>query len=431
MEATEITNNPWVEGGKIGRRYLLKNMFMAKPEYVIWKAEDEILQISCFLFVPVSMERQKLREIAWNMINRESEDTCPVVHGMYRAAGKDMLIISCGKKTLREEELAVWFQPDERKPEVIETIDGSVSRPETAEKLLPCGHILNRRYEIIAPLGIGGFGITYLCMDRILLRNVAIKEYLPEGYAVRDGKYVSILSGQTLDAFRQGYQLFLQEIKLTTKMNHVKHLPIIYDAFEENDTAYMVMHYEEGESVGREYRARSYCCYTPKRMCELILPVLDGLQKLHQKHIIHCDISPANMIHKKDGDVVLIDFGSAMDLQEKEALYNVSLLKKDFAAPEQFLNAKAGALINKEGPWTDIYALGATMYYLLTGYKATDALKRIEKKEKLVLPKEYGVDIKRGWIKLVFQCMEIEPSKRIKSVEELMKQIHKLLKKEK
>ncbi|MDY3775293.1 MAG: hypothetical protein SO023_09280, partial [Eubacterium sp.] len=212
MEATEITNNPWIEGGKIGRRYLLKNMFMAKPEYVIWKAEDEILKISCFLFVPVSMERQKLREIAWNMINRESEDTCPVVHGMYRAAGKDMLIISCGKKTLREEELAVWFQPDERKPEVIERIDGSVSRPETAEKLLPCGHILNRRYEIIAPLGIGGFGITYLCMDRILLRNVAIKEYLPEGYAVRDGKYVSILSGQTLDAFRQGYQLFLQEI---------------------------------------------------------------------------------------------------------------------------------------------------------------------------------------------------------------------------
>ena len=76
-------------------------------------------------------------------------------------------------------------------------------------------------------------------------------------------------------------------------MNAQKNLPTVYDVFEENDTAYMVMRYEEGESVGREYRARSYIAYTPKRMCELILPMLDGLQYLHQYHVLHCDISPA------------------------------------------------------------------------------------------------------------------------------------------
>ena len=127
----------------------------------------------------------------------------------------------------------------------------------------------------------------------------------------------------------------------------------------------------------------------------------------------------------------MIDLGSAMDMADKEAVYNVAVLKKDFAAPEQFINAKAGHMVKKIGAWTDIYAVGATMYYLLTGEKADDAVTRMETKKKLQLPAEFDGKLKKGWFKLVQQCMELEPEKRVKSVEELSRQITKLLKKEK
>lgn len=430
METTELTDSPWSQGGKIARRYTLSKMILAKPEQVIWKAMDEKLNIECFILMSITISRVELRQIAWNMICHESEPGCPVVYGMYRAADQDIIIFSYDAEQSVETVIAKWLKPWRQKPEAIEKMSSSL-RPEMEKRILPSGTILNRRYEIIAPLGIGGFGVTYLCIDRILLRNVAIKEYFPESYASRDGKYVMVASAQALDAFRGGYRLFWQEILLTVRLNPQKNLPTVYDVFEENETAYMVMRYESGESVGREYRARSYIAYTPKRMCELILPMLEGLQYLHKYNILHCDISPANIIHRNDGEIVLIDLGSAMDMADKEAVYNVAVLKKDFAAPEQFINAKAGHMVKKIGAWTDIYAVGATMYYLLTGEKADDAVTRMETKKKLQLPAEFDGKLKKGWFKLVQQCMELEPEKRVKSVEELSRQITKLLKKEK
>lgn len=430
METVELPDSPWINGGRIGRRYTLSRMVVANPEEVIWKAADQKLNIECYMLYAVQTSRSKLREIAWNMMRHEDGPEGLVVHGLYRAGGRDIIIFSCESPQAIQKNISEWMKPQKQRPEAIEKISGSL-RPEMEKRVLAAGTMLNRRYEIVAPLGIGGFGVTYLCIDRILLRNVAIKEYFPESYAVREGKYVSVASAQALEAFRGGYRLFWQEVVLTARMNAQKNLPTVYDVFEENDTAYMVMRYEEGESIGREYRARSYIAYTPKRMCELILPMLEGLKYLHQCHVVHCDVSPANIIHRKDGGIVLIDFGSAVDQSDKNALYNVAVLKKDFAAPEQFINAKAGYKVKKIGPWTDLYAVGATMFYLLTGEKAEDALIRMEKKEKLQLPKEFDGTLKKGWLKLIRQCMEMEPEKRISSVEELKKQMQKLLKKEK
>lgn len=430
METTELTDNPWIHGEKIARRYALIHIVLKKTEWIVWKAMDEKLKVECYILVSVTISRVELRKIAWNMIHHESKPGCPVVYGMYRAGGRDIVIFSCEDSQSSGTEFTKWLHAWEQKPEAIAKIPSSL-RPEMEKRILPAGTILNRRYEIIAPLGIGGFGVTYLCIDRILLRNVAIKEYFPESYAIRDGKYVSVTSAQALDAFRGGYRLFWQEILLTVRMNSHNNLPTVYDVFEENDTGYMVMRYESGESVGREYRARSYVAYTPKRMCELILPMLDGLKYLHLNNIIHCDISPANTLHRNDGEVVLIDLGSAVDQADKEALFNVAVLKKDFAAPEQFVNAKAGHMVKKIGPWTDIYAVGATMFYLLTGEKAEDALTRMETRDKLQLPDEFEGKLKKGWFKLIQQCMELEPEKRLGSVEELSRQMNKLLKKEK
>ena len=97
MVTAELTDNPWIKGGKIGRRYTLSQMVLAKPEQVIWKATDEKLNIECFILYAVSASRSELREIAWNMICHESEPGCPIVHGMYRAAGRDVVIFSRGK----------------------------------------------------------------------------------------------------------------------------------------------------------------------------------------------------------------------------------------------------------------------------------------------------------------------------------------------
>ena len=97
MVTAELTDNPWIKGGKIGRRYTLSQMVLAKPEQVIWKAADEKLNIECFILYVVSASRSELREIAWNMICHESEPGCPIVHGMYRAAGRDVVIFSRGE----------------------------------------------------------------------------------------------------------------------------------------------------------------------------------------------------------------------------------------------------------------------------------------------------------------------------------------------
>lgn len=429
MEMAEVMDSQWESGKVIAGRYTLVGKVWKKPELLVFKAKDEKLQIPCYILVSVTLSRSALRQVAWNIMHYESEQTGPVVHGMYRAAGEDIVIFSCGGRTPEETDFCRWFSPKEKPPETAGRIQASL-RPEMAKRVLAAGTILNRRYEILAPLGIGGFGVTYLCLDRVLLRNIAVKEYFPESCAVREGQYVSVPSAQALQVFRDGCRLFWQEILLTVRMNAQKNLPTVYDAFEENDTVYMVMRYESGESVGREYRARSYLPYTPIRMGELILPMLDGLAYLHRQDVLHCDISPANVIHRGDGEIVLIDFGSAWDQTDKDSRYNVTALKKDFAAPEQYINAKAGHMAKKIGTWTDLYAVGAVMYYLLTGEKAPDAWTRMETKEKLQLPKDFDGNLKKGWLKLIQQCMEIEPEKRVKSAEELRQRMERLLRKE-
>lgn len=138
METAELTDNPWIKGGKIGRRYTLSQMVLAKPEQVIWKATDEKLNIECFILYAVSASRSELREIAWNMICHESESGCPIVHGMYRAAGRDVVIFSCGDSKDMGSGIEKWLTPLKQKPEAIEKIASSL-RPELEKRILPAG----------------------------------------------------------------------------------------------------------------------------------------------------------------------------------------------------------------------------------------------------------------------------------------------------
>ena len=415
----------WKTGMRIGHRYSLEEYLGRDETFAVWEALDERLKIVVQLVVFEDETPSRVRQFAWGVQKKEKESRGPVLLNMGRVEDKYLLVLYSDNHFSLEEK---WIQIEKENPNRIQQRESRSLSEEQKRRVLPMETILSGRYKVEEVVGIGGFGITYRCLDQVIMREVAIKEYLPDNLAARDGKYVTVLSTRYLEEFRNGYNRFLKEIVLTAGFIGLSHLPTVYDAFEENDTAYMVMRYEEGESLGIEFRQREYQPYSPASLGQKIMPVLQGLELMHQRGILHRDLSPGNMLQREDGEMVLIDMGSAMKINEKKASV-VSVLKQDFAAPEQFDNARAGRIVTPEGPWTDVYSIGATMYYLLTGKKAANALRRGKRQEKLSFDIP-GIKIRKGWRRLITECMEIEPEKRIKSVDDVLQRLEKLLKKQ-
>lgn len=415
----------WKTGMRIGHRYSLEEYLGRDETFAVWEALDERLKIVVQLVVFEDETPSRVRQFAWGVQKKEKESRGPVLLNMGRVEDKYLLVLYSDNHFSPEEK---WIQIEKENPNRIQQRESRSLSEEQKRRVLPMETILSGRYKVEEVVGIGGFGITYRCLDQVIMREVAIKEYLPDNLAARDGKYVTVLSTRYLEEFRNGYNRFLKEIVLTAGFIGLSHLPTVYDAFEENDTAYMVMRYEEGESLGIEFRQREYQPYSPASLGQKIMPVLQGLELMHQRGILHRDLSPGNMLQREDGEMVLIDMGSAMKINEKKASV-VSVLKQDFAAPEQFDNARAGRIVTPEGPWTDVYSIGATMYYLLTGKKAANALRRRKRQEKLSFDIP-GIKIRKGWRRLITECMEIAPEKRIKSVDDVLQRLEKLLKKQ-
>ena len=301
--------------------------------------------------------------------------------------------------------------------------------PASKEHVLPADHLLGKRYRIIGCLGIGGFGILYLCEDILLQRNVTVKEYFPEQWAEREGVFAGSRSSETLEAYRYGLSSFLKEAKITAKFIHVDHVVTAYDIFMENDTAYLVMEYICGKNIEREFQKRDGKPYWPREAAEILIPLLEALEEIHKQKIIHGDLSLGNLMRTPKGDVILIDFGAAKEYGIDRPNCSLSFLKPDYAAPEQFHPRGGGA---DEGPWTDVYAVGAMLYFLITGHKPADARSRMEARSaELAAPKQYNVKVKKGWMKLIHQCVELEKKKRISSCRAVREELQRLLKHEK
>lgn len=284
---------------------------------------------------------------------------------------------------------------------------------------LPEGFLIGGRYQVASCIGMGGFGVIYLGEDRKLHRKTAVKEYFPCQWAEREENYVSVKKSSMADAFRLGMQSFLKEGEIMSKFVHTPHVVTFYEALEDNDTAYLVMEYIHGQSAGRRMRERGYRPYTPEEAAGILLPVLEGLGKMHEKSIIHRDISPGNIMCSQEGQVCLVDLGAAKNYKEKAPVMTASFLKPDYAAPEQYQTAREG-IPKYEGPWTDIYAAGGTLYYLLTGHKPAGVLSRLKgdsKEEKL----------QGKWMELIRQAMALEIKDRISSAEELSGRIRDLI----
>lgn len=237
---------------------------------------------------------------------------------------------------------------------------------------LPPGTMLEE-YRLERVLGKGGFGITYLAMDVRLQMRVAIKELLPSQFATRlNGFTVVAMSKDLEESYRWAVQRFEEESRVLAALSH-ENIVRVLRSFPSNNTVYLVMEYVEGESL-KGYITKNGP-FTSDRALKLLQPVLDGLQYVHSKKLLHRDIKPDNLFLTREGKIVLLDFGSARQDIGQQSVSHTSMVSKGFSPFEQYSTR------GKQGPWTDIYALAATGVYMLTGRAVRDALDRYNEPE--------------------------------------------------
>ena len=317
-------------------------------------------------------------------VNR-SEDHMYCYHCMRKIADGSARCVHCGKPTFYSN------YPHHLKP----------------------GTVLNNKFLVGATIGEGGFGITYIGLDLILERKIAIKEFYPSGYANRNNTYSNevIINYDNEGAyFRTGVEHFLLEAKNIAKFHDEKSIVDVIAFFEENNTAYIVMEYLEGENLSE--RVDSQGVYAPAEIFRLFLPIMNTLEKMHRENIIHRDITPENVRILPDGSLKLIDFGSARYYTGMNKKTLSVQFKPGYAPVEQY--NKNG----RQGPWTDVYGLCATIYKCITGVTPVDSLERLQN-DSLKTPSSLGVKISNPLESVLMYGLAVAPEKRCKSMTEL------------
>jgi WD40 repeat protein len=234
---------------------------------------------------------------------------------------------------------------------------------------LPVNYKLGE-YTIQAILGQGGFGITYLAQDTRLNTQVAIKEYFPQSYATRESTQTIRPHTATLhqENYDWGLNEFLKEAQALARFKHA-HIVRVLRFLETNGTAYMVMEYEEGESLLSYLKTHGGFLAEPM-LLSIFIPVLTGLQAVHDAGLLHLDIKPDNIYLRKNGQPMLIDFGSSRQVREDASASQKVAISRGYAAPEQYPGN------GERGPWSDVYGMGASLYRCITGREPQDALER-------------------------------------------------------
>ena len=281
----------------------------------------------------------------------------------------------------------------------------------SAPQALPLGtKLFGKKYSVGKVLGQGGFGITYKGADSKLFRPVAIKELFPEG-CQRKGTTVQP-TRITASDFASMKQRFLDEARLLASLNHPG-IVKVYDFFEENNTAYLVMEFLKGKSLAKVVEERGGAL-GEKEAVGYILKVCEALEVVHKAGYLHRDIKPENIIVCDDGRVVLIDFGAARAYMAGKTGRMTVVLTPGFAPLEQYAEQA------KRGAYTDIYALGATLYYLLTGQVPVSAPDRAIGVE-LKRVRELNGSVSRQVEEAVMKAMAMRVDERPQSVEEFVR----------
>jgi hypothetical protein len=269
-------------------------------------------------------------------------------------------------------------------------------------------------FEILRVLGVGGFGIVYLTQDHSLERQVALKEYMPAALASRGvGPMITVRSASFAETYAIGLRSFVNEARLLARFDHPS-LVKVYRFWEDNATAYMVMPYLQGITL-RD--ARKAMAHAPDEAWVLgvIHPMLDALELLHREGVYHRDIAPDNILLPPVGQPILLDFGAARHVISDRTQSLTAILKPSYAPIEQY----AEMTQMRQGPWTDIYALGAVMHFLLFGVPPAPATARamqddVEPIEQRVVP-----GVSQRLLDAVGWTLRVRPLERPQNVAEL------------
>ena len=266
------------------------------------------------------------------------------------------------------------------------------------------------RYTIEGVLGQGGFGITYLGIDELHEKKVAIKEFFPQGIVTRNIEYqdtVTVTFVGEKDNYEKGKERFLKEARTMAKFSKDEGIVKALDFFEINNTAYIVMEYLEGITLKQYLRENQRIA--PEDLIELLVPLIESLDEIHSQGMIHRDISPDNIMVLPDGRIKLMDFGAARDYTEFGEKSLSIVLKPGYAPPEQYQTHGI------QGPWTDIYALCATMYKCITGENPPDAIERVLN-DSLKKISEYGIAIPPQAEAAIIKGMSVSAKDRYQDV---------------
>ena len=277
---------------------------------------------------------------------------------------------------------------------------------------LPPGSILQGRYVVGRLLGEGGFGITYLGMDANLERRVAVKEYFPTCLVSRETTLslsVTCYTQNYQNAYDKGRSQFLKEARTMARLENIPEIVQVLDHFQDNNTAYIVMEFLEGETL--KDRTARLGRIPSGELLELLRPVMRAMEAMHQAGIIHRDISPDNLMCLPNGKVKLMDFGCAKEIQGQPT--QTVTLKHGFAPREQYVGRGQGA-------WSDVYALCATIYYCLTGKVPPRSVERQDgDQDALTPPTQLGAELTEQQERALVKGLAVRAQNRWQSMAQL------------
>ena len=291
------------------------------------------------------------------------------------------------------------------------------AKPKEAYHITPGTLLKNGKYMIGRAIGYGGFGVTYAAYDTVLQMRVAIKEYLPSDHSTRSPGTISlsVFNGDDNEqSYMKGLQSFVNEAERLAKFNKYEGVVKIFDFFSENNTAYIVMELLDGKTLKAQMAQKGK--YTYDETLTVILPILDTLKEVHKGGIIHRDISPDNIFLTNDGKVKLLDFGAARYASAGEGKSLSVILKPGYAPAEQYSSR------GHQGPWSDVYAVGATMYRMLTGVVPDEALERAAS-DTLKPPTKLGAKMSKKAETALLNALNVNQKSRTQSAAEFEEQL--------
>ena len=283
--------------------------------------------------------------------------------------------------------------------------------PDSPQHLLP-RNILNGRYLVGRVLGYGGFGVTYLAWDLNLNIQLAIKEYFPRDFATRitDRLTVSAYSKDMQEQYQYGLEKFLGEARALAQFQEHPNIVMVRDYFRENGTAYFVMNYIEGINF-KQYLEQKGGKITFEEAMQIMAPVMEALREIHNKGLVHRDISPDNIYITKSGQIKVLDFGATRYAVGDRSI-SLSVIIKPGYAPEEQYRSKG-----KQGTWTDVYAVGATLYRAITGMAPPEAYERI-KEDDIISPCGLNTELPQEAEKAIMKALSVGSENRYQTIEE-------------